>query len=349
MTLPIDRNLSPRLDADALVSHALTNVPSDHMFIAEYVNGQWQHARIQPYQPIQLAPLALGLHYAQLVFEGMKSYRMTQDRVGIFRIQKHHERFNRSLERMCMPLVPFELFKTAICALVQEDRGWVPPGPDSAYYIRPFVIASEERMGLKSADEFLFMVVGGPFKPLYQRPLRVKVEREYTRAAHGGTGYAKCAGNYAAAMYPTKRAQEQGFDQVIWTDARDHAFVEESGTMNLAFVINSTVVTPALSDTILDGVTRDSVLALARSFSIPVEERPIAVEELAAGLRDGTVTEAFGIGTAASVAPIGVVSVDGEDLALPTPENSVQNTLRTALNEIRYGNVPDLNHWMEIL
>ena len=349
MSLPIDRSLSPRLDATAVASHKLTNLPADHMFIAEYAHGEWRKARIQPYRPIPMSPLALGMHYAQIVFEGMKAYRMAGDSIGVFRTDRHHERFNRSLVRMCMPEISQELFTDAIHTLVDLDRDWVPPGPDAAYYIRPFMIASEERMGLKAADEFLFMVVGGPFRPLYQKPLRVKVEREFSRAAHGGTGYAKCAGNYAAAMYPTKLAQEAGFDQVIWTDARDHAFVEESGTMNLAFVIDGKVVTPALSDTILDGVTRNSLLTIARDLGIEVEERPVSVEELHAGLLSGSITEAFGVGTAASVAPIGVINIDGEDLALTVSPDKTMFRLKQELNDIRYGVVPDQRGWMNIV
>jgi len=319
------------------------------MFIAEYADGEWKNARIQPYQPIPMAPLALGLHYAQLVFEGMKGYRMKDDSIGVFRTERHHERLNRSLVRMCMPDVPLELFSDAIHTLIDVDRNWVPPGPDAAYYIRPFVVASEERMGLKSADEFLFMVVGGPFRTLYQKHLKVKIERQFTRAVHGGTGFAKCAGNYAAAMYPTKLAQDQGFDQVIWTDARDHAWVEESGTMNVAFVIDGTLVTPPLSDTILDGVTRNSILHIARALGIPVDERQLSVDELQAGLTSGLVSEAFGVGTAASIAPIELISVDGLELGLHISPDNIMFKLKAELDAIRYGRAPDVNEWMSVL
>ena len=349
MLIPIDRTISPRLVAEDVVSHKLTNVPADHMFIAEFAHGEWRKARIQPYRSIPMAPLSLGLHYAQIVFEGMKGYRMSEDRIGVFRTDRHHERFNRSLVRMCMPEVPREMFADAIHTLVDLDRDWVPPGPDAAYYIRPFVIASEERMGLKAADEFLFMVVGGPFRPLYQKPLRVRVERTYTRAAQGGTGFAKCAGNYAAAMYPTRLAQQDGFDQVIWTDARDHAYVEESGTMNLAFVIGGSIVTPPVSDTILDGVTRDSMLTVARELGMAVEERQVSVDELRDGLQTGAVTEAFGVGTAASIAPIEVISIDGQDLSLKIAPDQLMYRLKQHLTDLRYGNIPDPKQWMNIV
>ena len=348
MSLPIDRAAQPRLDAAAVAQLKLTNVPSDHMAIAEYSHGQWRKARIQAYRPIPFSPLALGLHYAQIVFEGMKAYRMADGRMGVFRADRHHARFNRSLERMLMPEVPFELFSEAIHTLVDLDRDWIPPGPDSSYYLRPFVIATEERIGLKSADEFSFMVVGGPFRPVYTKPLRVKVERHFTRAAHGGTGYAKCAGNYAAAMYPTKLAQDDGFDQVIWTDAKEHAYVEESGTMNLMFLCDGTLITPPTGDTILDGVTRDSVIQIAQSMGIEVVERPIEVDEVREGIRKGRITEAFGVGTAASVAPIGIISIDGEDLALDVQPERTMFALKRVLNDIRFGNVADPYGWMTI-
>lgn len=349
MKLPIDPTATPRLDASAVASLKLINVPGDHMFIAEYSHGEWRKSRIQGYRPIPFSPLALGLHYAQIVFEGMKAYRMDDGRVGVFRTPRHHERFNISLERMLMPGVPAELFADAIHTLADVDRDWVPPGPEASYYIRPFVIATEERMGLKAADEFSFMVVGGPFKPVYTRPLRVKVEREFTRATPGGTGYAKCAGNYAAAMYPTKLAQDAGFDQVIWTDARDHAYVEESGTMNLMFFIDGALVTPPTGDTILKGVTRESVMQIARDLGYDVIERAVSVDELSEGISSGQIQEAFGVGTAASVAPIATISIDGQEHHLKVDETCRMLALKSRLNDIRYGRIEDVHGWMTIV
>lgn len=356
MTIPVDRTANTRIDSSAIADGRMTNVPSDHMFIAEYTNREWRKARVQPYRAIPLAPFALGLHYAQAVFEGMKAYRLENSSIAVFRIQSHFQRFNRSLERMEMPPVPEDLFYSAINTFVDTDRDWVPPGPESAFYIRPLMFASEERMGLKSADEFLFIVVGGPFRPLYSKPLRVKIERKYSRAAPGGTGSAKCAGNYAAAMYPTQRAREEGFDQVIWTDAASHTRIEESGTMNVAFIEDKSfnegqqtepvIVTPALSDTILDGITRSSVITLARDSGIKVEEKSITVSELQQGLESGTIREVFGIGTAASLAPIGAVSIDGIEHSLPYNENSIVYQLRKQLNDVRYGKSEDLYGWM---
>jgi len=348
-TLHIDRATTPRLDAGAVADGRLTNVPGDHLFTAEYADGEWNKGRIQPYGPISMAPLALGLHYAQLVFEGMKAYRQPDGSVAVFRTKKHHERFNRSLVRMCMPEIPYEIFSKAIHTLVDLDAEWVPTDDDAAYYIRPFMVASEERMGLKSSDEFLFMVVGGPFRPIYTRPLRVKVEKKYSRASPGGTGAAKCAGNYAGAMYPTKLAQQEGFDQVIWTDAISHEYVEESGTMNLGFIINDALVTPALTDTILDGVTRESVITLAHDLGMKVEIRPVTVAEVMKGLREGSLTEAFGTGTAASIAPIGSINCDGEEFTLSVDPSKQMFKLKAALDGIRLGTAEDRHGWLTVV
>ncbi len=346
MSLPIDRTSSPMLDAAAVAAGKITNVHSDHMFIAEYSHGEWRKARIQPYRPIPMAPFALGLHYAQIVFEGMKAYRQDDGGVAVFRTPRHHARFVRSCERMCMPAVPADLFADAVHTLVSVDAGWVPPGPDSAYYLRPFMIASEERMGLKVADEYLFMVLGGPFRPVFTKPLAIKVEREYVRAAAGGTGSAKCAGNYAAAMYPTQIAKDEGFDQILWTNAGSHELVEESGAMNVMFVIDGVVTTPPVTDTILDGVTRISVLQVCADLGIPTAERQIRVDDLVAGVASGSVSEAFGVGTAAAVAPIKTIGVDGARYDLPLAPGPIATQIRARLDAIRHGREHDAHGWM---
>ena len=349
MQIPIDPTSSSRLDVDAVRSGKLTNVPSDHMFLAEFAHNEWRKSRIQGYRPIPMSPLALGMQYAQSVFEGMKAYRFEDDRIGIFRLQRHAQRFNRSLQRMLMPEVPTDMFEAALRTLVDLDRQWVPAGPESTMYIRPYVFATEERVGLKPAEEFLFMVLTAPFKPNFPRPLKVKIERGYVRAAPGGTGAAKCAGNYAAAMYATQIAKDEGYDQVLWTDALTHSTIEESGAMNVMFVVKGALVTPPLSDTILDGVTRDSLLILAREMGLTVEERAVTVQELKDGIASGDVSEAFGCGTAAIVTPIGEIGIDGEDYALKSPDESMMLRLKTALNDIRFGRVEDRHGWMTIV
>lgn len=346
MQIPRDYTTAARLEEEAVRSGKVTNTPSDHMVVAEYTNKEWRKARLQPYRPIPLAPFSLVLHYAQTVFEGMKAYRGTDGTIRVFRMQKHHARLQKSLARMCMPELPLELFEAAISTLVSVDHGWVPNGPDSAYYLRPFVFASEEHVGLKPADQFMFMVLGAPFRPLFKSRMSIKVEREYVRASPGGTGFAKCGGNYAAALLPTKNAKDAGYEQVMWTDALTHTRIEESGATNIAFVVKGALVTPPLSDTILDGVTRDSVITLARTLNIDVHERAVMVDELMDGIRSGDITEAMGIGTAASIATIGRIGIDGEDYELPVGENSVASLIRNTLNAIRFGESEDTFGWM---
>lgn len=349
MAIPIDRCTNPRLDADAVARLQLSNVPSDHMFVAEYAQGVWRKQRIAPYRALPLPPLTLGLHYAQQVFEGLKAYKMPDGRISLFRTEQNARRFNISLKRMAMPEVPEELFVEAINALVDLDREWVPPGPDSAYYIRPFVFASEERIGLKPSDEFMFVVSGGPFRAVYPKPLRVRVERQYSRACKGGTGFAKCGGNYAAAMLPTILANQAGFDQVLWTDAETHENIEESGTMNVMFIIDGVLTTPALSDTILAGITRDSVLQLARDRGMSIAERPVSVEEIKLRIGDGTLTEAFGVGTAASVSPIATIGIDGDEYHLQVTPECTMFSFKQQLNDMRTGLAPDPYGWVTVV
>ncbi|MBW7912508.1 MAG: aminotransferase class IV, partial [Taibaiella sp.] len=207
--------------------------PTDHMFIAEYKNGEWSNSRIVPFEDLSISPIAQCLHYGQTVFEGMKAFRTQDGNINIFRTDKHYERFCLSLDRMCMPRVPETLFQEALKQLVQLEGDWIPGDEDGSLYVRPFMFASEERLGVKISDEYIFMIVCTPAYQYYAKPLKVKVEEHYSRAAFGGTGSTKCGGNYGGAYYPTRLAQQQGYDQVIWTDSRSHEFIEESGTMNL--------------------------------------------------------------------------------------------------------------------
>jgi branched-chain amino acid aminotransferase len=280
----------------------------------------------------------------------MKAFRMADGRINIFRLAKHYERFSRSLRRMCMPPVPEEIFTQGLVQLVELDKDWVPSRPGSALYIRPFMYASEAKMGVKVSDEYRFIVFTGPVPPLYSQPMAVKVETEYIRAAKGGTGFAKCGGNYGGAFYPTQKARKQGYEQVIWTGGKDNRFLEESGMMNMMFAINKVLVTPPLSDTILDGVTRDSLLTLAQAIGIKTEERPISIDELKEAFANRTVTEAFGAGTAAVVAPIQTICIEGTDYDLPVyNEKSILNILKHNLELIRNGRQEDHEKWNYIV
>lgn len=319
---------------------------ADHMLICDYAVGLWQQPLIVPFANLSLSPSTLALHYGQTVFEGMKAFRMHDGRVNIFRIEKHYDRFVKSLDRMCMAVPPKEIFMEGLMKLVETDKAWVPGQPGAALYLRPFVYASEARFGIKISEQYRFIIFTGPVSELFAKPIKVKVETNYIRAAKGGTGFAKCGGNYGGAYYPTKLAREQGFDQVLWTDSRENKFIEESGSMNVMFVINDKLVTPPLSDSILDGVTRDSVLTLASDLGYKTEERTVSVDELEKAFSTKTITEAFGAGTAAVVAPIETIHINGIDYHLPkySPENLL-NRMKHKLDRIRTGLDEDLHSW----
>ena len=323
---------------------------SDHMLVCDYGNGAWKTPQVVPYANLSLSPTTLALHYGQTVFEGLKAFTMQDGRINIFRMDKHYDRFLRSLDRMCMAPLPKEIFTEGLMQLIASDRGWVPAKKGDALYIRPFMYASEAKFGVKISDEYRFIIFTGPVPSLFANPIKVKVETEYIRAAKGGTGSAKCGGNYGGAFYPTKLAKEQGYDQVLWTGGKDNAFIEESGMMNAMFVINNTLVTPELSDSILDGVTRDSLLTLANDLGYATEERPVSIAELENGFAKGTLKEAFGAGTAAVVAPIQTIHINGVDYTLPTyNKESLHNQLKDQLELIRNGAVEDVHEWNFII
>ncbi len=323
---------------------------SDHMLTSEYKKGEWSAPVILPYGDIVFSPTILALHYGQMVFEGMKAFKMKDGKISLFRKDKHYARFSKSLERMCMSQVPYEIFSDGLIELVKVDANWVPDTPGAALYIRPFSFASEERFGVKVSDEYRFIIFSGPVGPYYSKALKVRVEDKYIRAAPGGTGFAKCGGNYGAAFYPLQLAKKAGFDQVLWTDGSPDLYIEESGTMNVMFVIDGAIVTPPLSDSILDGVTRDSLLTLAKDSGIKVEERRIGAKELADSIQKGKLTEAFGTGTAAVVAPIQLINIKGKDYTLPPiAENVVMTKIKNELEAIRTGTAPDKYGWNTII
>ncbi len=347
--IPVHRTGESRLPGLDINNLPFGKVPADHLFIARYAGGEWAEARIEPFHKLMLSPFALCFHYGQTVFEGMKAFRMEDGNVSIFRLQKHHERFNRSLHRMGMPAIPYELFREGMQQLIGLDQQWVPSGKDSSLYIRPLMIATEEKLGVKISDEYLFLIVCTPVGPYYARPLRVRVETEFIRAADGGPGYAKCGGNYGGAFLPTQRAIDAGYDQVLWTDARNREFIEESGTMNVMFLIDDILITPALSSTILDGVTRDSILHLARARGFKVQERKISIRELEAALQSDVRVEAFGAGTAAVVAPIESIAIGEETYSCYVEEDAAMYSFKAELQAMRTGKADDVWGWNEVV
>jgi branched-chain amino acid aminotransferase len=315
--------------------------------MADYRNGEWKNFRIIPYGHMLVSPATPAIHYGQSIFEGMKAYHSADGDALVFRPLDNLKRLNISAERMCMPAMPEELFMESLSALMEADRQWIPASEGSSLYIRPFMFSADEYIGIRPSQDFTFMIIFSPVGAYYSTPVKVKIETHYTRAVQGGTGYAKAGGNYGGAIYPAKLAQDQGYHQLIWTDGKEHQYIEESGTMNVMFVIDDTLVTPALSDSILAGITRDSVLKIARHWGMKVEERKISVKELMASLEKGKVKEAFGAGTAATIAHIELIGYEGKDHVLPPVEHrEFSNKVYKELEGMKKGNRPDPFGWV---
>ena len=321
---------------------------SDHMFVADYQNGTWGDLRIVPYGPMEIYPGNATLHYGQAIFEGMKAYKNEKGEVLVFRAEANAKRLNESATRMCMPTLPENIFIEALRQLLAVDKGWVPQEMGSSLYIRPFMFAMDNYLGVKPSESYRFMIFTSPVGAYYTKPVSVKVETIYTRATEGGTGEAKAAGNYAASLYPAQLAQQEGYDQLLWTDGKTHSQIEESGTMNVMFKIKGTLITaPTGKGTILKGITRDSVIQLAKDWGQKLEERFLTVAELQESLENGTMEEAFGVGTAATIAFIHKIHVNGKDYLLPEPTTDAfsKNALKT-LDGIKYGVLQDPHQWM---
>ncbi|MDO3643297.1 branched-chain amino acid aminotransferase [Mucilaginibacter sp. L3T2-6] len=319
---------------------------SDHMFSADYIDGEWTNFEILPYGEIGLSPAISALHYGQAFFEGLKAYKHDDGQVSVFRPDKNAIRFNKSAERLCMPALPEEIFIQSIAAVVDIDREWIPAKPHHAMYIRPFMFATDPYLGVAPSKTYKYMVLIGPTGPYFSKTLRVKIETKYTRAAEGGMGYAKSAGNYGGSMLPAKKATEEGFDQLIWTDAKNHEYIEEMGAANVMFVLDGKLITPSTRDTILDGVTRDTVITLAREWGMTVEERRVSVAEIIEGAKNGKLQDAFGAGTAATIAPVGSISHNGEEYFLSDPKTrEFSQRVLTELDAIKYGRVADVHGW----
>lgn len=322
---------------------------SDHMLMCKYKNGQWEEAEILPYQALSFAPGTHVFHYGQAVFEGMKAYNGPEGETLLFRPEANMNRLNQSAERLCMPAIDESTFMAGLKALLAIDKDWIPQGTGKSLYIRPFMMATSEFIRATPSDEFTFFIITSPTSTYYSGEVHLRVEEKYARSVEGGTGYAKAAGNYAAAFAPTKKAQNAGFTQVIWTDAHEHQYIEESGTMNIMFRINNTLITPALSESILGGITRDSILNLARSKGIRVEERKISVKEIFEAQEKGELKEAFGVGTAVTVNPINSITKGEDRINIPAVSDSYATMLKETLQGMQYGRIADKFNWIKQL
>ena len=321
---------------------------SDHMFTADYKDGEWKNLKIEPYAPIMLSPACAAIHYGQSVFEGMKAYKNESGDIYLFRPEANAKRINESATRLCMPEIPEELFMEAIKQLIEVDSDWIPAIEGSSLYIRPYLFASEELLGVRPATEYKFMIFTAPVGTYYSDEVHVKIETEYSRACEGGVGYAKAAGNYAASLYPAKLGQEQGFRQLVWTDAKEHKYIEEAGTMNIMFHIGDSLITPNTDlKTTLAGITRDSVLTLASELGVKVEERRVTVDEVIEAAKNGTLKDVFGTGTAATIAQVSSITHNDVRYELPPLENrTLSNEISQVIQDLKRGRVEDTHNWI---
>ncbi|HHY09314.1 MAG TPA: branched-chain amino acid aminotransferase [Firmicutes bacterium] len=349
MRISLERTAAPKPKPDQS-ELGFGRIFTDHMFVMDYKEGQgWHDPRIIPYGPLQIEPSALVFHYAQAVFEGMKAFMAPDGRALLFRPEQNMKRLNRSNERMCIPAFDEEFVLEAIQELVALEKDWIPREPGTALYIRPFIIATDPVLGVRASSTYKFMVVLSPVGAYYPEginPVSIYVESHYVRAVRGGTGFAKAAGNYAGGLKAQEKAAKAGHAQVLWLDGLEQKYVEEVGAMNVFFNIGGELITPALGDTILPGVTRDSVLHLLKSWGIPAIERRLAIAELFQAHKDGRLVEAFGCGTAAVISPIGKLTWQDETIEIGGGKiGEISQRLYDTITGIQNGRLPDDFNW----
>lgn len=320
---------------------------TDHMIICEYENGQWGEPKLMPYGPLPFSPAMMAVNYGQACFEGMKAYKDKDDNVFLFRPEKNFERINKSAKRLAIPELPKEVFMEGLKTLVDVERDWIPYGEGYSLYLRPLLFATEETLLARISNKYMFAILATPVKSYYTKPVSAKISDYYSRAASGGVGFAKAAGNYAGSFYPTKLANEEGYEQIIWTDDATHTYFEESGTMNVMVRINDTIYTPKTSDKILDGVTRDSIIKLAERKGIQVIIDDVAVEKVINAHKDGSLKEIWGVGTAVVTNVFEAIGYKGERLTLPklNEEESFALTLKKELINIQTNLAEDPFGW----
>lgn len=351
MVAAADINIT-KVETSKLKDISLENLPfgrffTDHMLEADYENGEWKNVEIKPYQPLLMEPSLAALHYGQAIFEGVKAYKDENGEAAIFRPFDNFKRFNISAERMNMPVVPEEIFIEGMRMLIELDKNWIPSMPDHSLYIRPFMFSSDPIIGVKPSDTYKFLIILSPTGPYYSAPMRIYVEEKYTRAAPGGVGYSKNAGNYGSSMLATAMAKKQGYDQVLWTDAFEHKYLQEVGTMNVFFVIGNKAITPSLEDgTILAGVTRDSAITVLSEMGLEVVEEKISIDELIDAHKSGQLREVFGTGTAATISLIKELKYKDYIMHFDTDSWKTAPELKQRLNAIRNGKVADTHGWM---
>lgn len=345
LNIDITRATTTKINEVDFDNLSFGSVFTDHMFVCDYKNGAWQKPEIKPYAPFLMDPSSKVFHYGQAIFEGMKAFKDENDAIWLFRPDENCKRFNKSAVRMAMAEIDETIFLEGLNELIKIDQDWVKKGLGNSLYIRPFMIATGTGVIASPSAEYRFMIILSPAKSYYSGEVKVIIAEHYSRAANGGIGAAKAAGNYAGQFYPTALANKEGFQQIIWTDDATHTKLEEAGTMNVFFRMNDTLLTAPTSDRILDGITRKSLIALAEKMGINVEVRPVLVEELLESNKNGTLKEIFGAGTAAVVSPISGFSYKDEYCELPKIDDSYALRLKEELNNIQYNLVDDTFGW----
>lgn len=330
----------------------LENLPfgkyfSDHMLEADYENGEWKNVEIKPYQPLLLEPSVAAIHYGQAIFEGIKAYKAKDGNAFIFRPAENYKRFNKSAARMNMPAVPEEIFMEGMRKLIALDKNWIPSKEEHSLYIRPVMFATDTMLGVRPSETYKFLILLSPTGPYFAAPMKILVEERFTRASPGGVGFSKNAGNYGGSMLAATQAKKEGYDQVLWTDAFEHKWLQEVGMMNVFFIIDGKAITPSLEEgTILEGVTRSSVMQGLTEMGLPVEERKISIHEVVDAYKAGKVSEVFGTGTAAVIAPIKELNYKGFIMQFDTEKYKISPAVKLWLSDIREGKIADKYGWM---
>ncbi|MBA6314540.1 branched-chain amino acid aminotransferase [Cellulophaga baltica] len=341
----VEKSKTSKIDQVDFDNLSFGSIYSDHMLVCDYKNGAWENPKVVPYGPVSLDPSAKIFHYGQSIFEGMKAYKDSEESTWLFRPLDNHKRLNISAKRLAIPEIPEDYFMEGLKALLKVDDQWIPKNEGSSMYIRPFIFASGQGFHASPANEYKFMICLAPSGSYFSGKVKVLIEEKYSRSANGGVGYAKAGGNYAGQFYPTQLAVEKGYNQVIWTDDNTHEYIEEAGAMNIFVRINDTLITGPISDRILDGITRKSIIEIAKEEKIAVEVRKLTVAEVVAAAKDGSLKEMFGAGTAAVISPISGFGFKETDYDLPELEESYASLLKKRITDIQYNKAEDKFGW----
>ncbi len=349
--IKVTRNSNSKINSVDFNNLPFGRIFTDHMFVMDYAEGEWKDLRIEPFGPLMLHPATSSFHYGQAIFEGLKAQKDKEGNVLIFRPDMNAERLNLSAERMAMPSVPADMFIQAVDELLKLDYKWIPEVDNASLYIRPFMFATDEYVGIKESDHYKFVIFCSPVGNYYSAPVKVYLSEEYIRAFPGGTGTAKCAGNYGATLYPLRKIKAMGYDQMLWLDGIERKYIQESGTMNVFFIIDDVVITPNMDQgTILNGVTRDSIITLVNEMGIAFEERPITIDEIFKAHTENRLSDAFGAGTAATIAQIVKIGYRDTHFDLPPIEDrALSNKIKETLYLIKRGEITDTHHWNHVI